>query len=712
MRPASTLQTHPAAERPEPSAGLNPTGLLSLSLLTIILFAGPCVLGAVRPWIELPILGGVTVLLLLQAGRLVTRPPLGSLRQIDAIDLSVLLFTAYAILRWLTSPVEFLSRFEVLSVVGYAVIFLYCRHGIGRRKYGVNLLVLLVILGFGEVVFGYLLHLHSNLGDPGGLWFPFGPAEQMQLFWAPRWLGSYGCPNHYACLLVMAACAALALGCFSRFPWPARIVFFYVAALLQVGILYSQSRGSWFSLIGAILALVYFAVRYSALRWWIPAAGGVVLAAILATIFFSSPVAENRVMEMNGTLKAGRLNKYLRVQLTEDALRIAHDHPLFGTGPATYAFEDPRYQVSTLQVKAVFTHDDYLNCLDDYGLVGFFLAMFFVFAVTLTLGTRILLDSRWTERVLVAAGLMIWCALLVHSLLDFNLHIPANAMLLFGITGMALARRPGEDAPYHWSTVSLARLGPALGWGLGVFALVYGAQIVRTTLTDLPYEKAQDDADVSPTIESIRRVNEALFFDPGNAQALVLLGDLRRLRAARAETKDERTTEGGEALVAYQAALKANPLDDTVRAQLGLTYDLLQRYPEALASYQGAVAAQPYSGQFWMVLGNHFFSLGMLDKAEKAYATAANCPRGRDGAEDSAKKVREILALRNFLPSPLEPAPMATPKTVAPAVQAAASTGTPAPSAPVNQSSPPSDSSTSSAPLPAPPERPEPPTQP
>jgi tetratricopeptide (TPR) repeat protein len=662
MRPSPPLSSAPYFPHAEETAArrFSPASFISTGLLAIILVAGPLVLGSVQPWIELPILGCVTLLLLLQGSRLATRAPIGSLRQIDAIDLSVVLFVIYAIVRWLTSIAEFYSRFEVLSVVSYAAVFIFCRYGITRRTYGLWLVVLLAVLGAGETVFGYLLRQHSNVGDPQSLWFPFGTSEQMHLVWAPRWVGTYGCPNHYACLLVMATGAALALGCFSRFAWPLRIIFFYAAAVILVGILYSQSRGSWLSLVGSVVALTIFGLRYAALRWWIPAVAGVIFAAILAGIFVSSPLAQRRADEMIGTVEGGALNKYLRVQLTIDALEIAHDHPLFGTGPATFDFVDPHYASDSLRVRAVFTHNDYLNCLDNYGIVGFALAMFFVYAVTLALFSRIGSGTVWPDRVLVATASAAWCALLVHSLLDFNMHIPANARILFALTGMALRRGPTEDAPHHWSTISLTRLGPWLGWGLCVFGLLYGAEIVRTALTDFPYEQAYADSEIAPTAQSLGRVQKSLELGPGNVQALILLGDLHRIRASRAEKTAERMSEGQQAIDAYEKALKGNPLDDTIKARMGVTYDLMERYSEAYLSLQSAITAQPHDGQFWMALGNHFMKSGMLEKAEQAYLTAGRCPHGGGGAYQAAARVRAVLNVENVPPAvpgtnPLQP---------------------------------------------------------
>jgi hypothetical protein len=664
MRHSSTLQpgffdheTRVASHRRE-----GPGSLISTFLLAFILAAGPLLLGAGRLWVDLPLLTGLALLLIIQGIRLATPPGGISLRQIDAIDLSVLFFVAYALARWLTSPSEYYSRIEVMNIIGYSVIFFFGRYGMAHRVYGLALVILLVLLGVGETIFGYCLSHHSNLQDPQSLWFPFGPTERLHIYFAPRWLGTYACPNHYASLLVMATGAALSLGAFSKFPWPLRIVLFYVAALLTVGILYSMSRGSWLSLIGAILALTIFGVRYGTLRWWIPVTCAVLIIAAFASIFALSPLVQRRVAEVTNDIQTGTLDSYNRIELAHDALRISHDYPLFGSGPATFGYVHPRYQSSTLAVRAVLTHEDYLNCLDDYGLVGFGLAMIFVWLVTLTLFSRVRADFHWMDRVLTATGATAWCALLVHSFFDFNLHIPANAMMLFALTGLGLRRPAREAAPRHWSTFSLAPLGRWLGWGLVVIGLLYGFETARSAISDIVYERTYADAETAPLARSMQGTEQALTFDSGNQQALDLLGDLYRLRAFRAETMEDRIADGQKALAAYQLALKANQFDDMVRAQLGLTFDIMGRYSEAFFCFKEAVTYQPYNGQFWNALGDHFRHRGLWLEAEESYLIAARCPHGGEGDADKAAKVQTILDAQEIAPpipgtSPFLPQP-------------------------------------------------------
>jgi O-antigen ligase len=332
----------------------------------------------------------------------------------------------------------------------------------------------LVILGAGETVIGYYLSNHLD-------WFPFGLTERQQLDYAPRWLGTYESPDHYACFLVMAIGAALALGSFSKLAWPVRIILFYLSFMMIVGVMYSGSRGSWVALLASITALVIMGIRNGTMRWWVPVTGGVLLIAVVGVLFSVSAVARERVMGPQYSRTAVQLDTGVRFQLTVDALRIARNHPFFGTGPGTFAFKHLPYQAGPLTLKSELTRDDYLNCLADYGLVGFGIALFFVVAVTLKFFRPLWIDSRWQDRVVVATGFAAWMALLVHSVVDSNLHIPANALLLFSLTGLAVGRFREEKQP-HWSSLSLAPWGRWLGAVIVFVSLLYGSQVAWTVL--------------------------------------------------------------------------------------------------------------------------------------------------------------------------------------------------------------------------------------
>ena len=68
------------------------SGLITTFLLAIVLGTGPLILGAARLWIELPLLGVVALLLLVQGLRLMAKPAEAVRRRMDAIDWAVVLF--------------------------------------------------------------------------------------------------------------------------------------------------------------------------------------------------------------------------------------------------------------------------------------------------------------------------------------------------------------------------------------------------------------------------------------------------------------------------------------------------------------------------------------------------------------------------------------------------------------------------------------------
>jgi O-antigen ligase len=645
MRPSSSIERRfssrqTAARAAQPAS---PASLVTLLLLLVILLTGPLVLGAARLWIELPLLGLVAFLLLIQGFRLSAEPRIGETRQVDAIDLSVLIFVGYALVRWLTSPTEYFSRIEAMDIVAYAGVFFTCRYGLAQRKIGLALIFMLAGLGVFETGFGYYLHSHPDF-------FPFGPTEQLQFVYAPRWVGTYGCPNHYGGLLVMAIGAALALGCLSKLAWPARIVFIYLAAVIMIGVMYSISRGSALALIGSIIALMIFGLRHGTVSKWLPIVGALFIVLTAGALFSLSSDVRDRFWGAVKTVQTGTLNTYCRYELAQDALHIAHDHPLFGTGPATFVFIHPRYQDSTFTRKAVLTHDDYLNCLDDYGIIGFGVAMFFVAAVTLKFFQPLRAENRWQDRVMIGTAFAAWGALLIHSTVDFNLHIPANALMFFALIGLGLGRMNRDETGEHWSVISLVPLGRWLGWALVLFSLGYGFLVGKSAVGDILYEQAYAQALDIPTSESIQQVEEALRYDPGNAQALVFLGDLHRYRASRKDNLEDRASEGQLALEAYRRALQANPLDDTIEARMGMTFEAMMRYSEAFFCYKAAVTAQPYNGQFWYWLGNDYWDRGMTDKAQEAYERAAQCPHGNEGSEEAIQELHAVPGTQD-LPS-------------------------------------------------------------
>jgi O-antigen ligase/tetratricopeptide (TPR) repeat protein len=118
-----------------------------------------------------------------------------------------------------------------------------------------------------------------------------------------------------------------------------------------------------------------------------------------------------------------------RATVWKDSIGIMRDYPLFGSGLGTFESTYLRYQSRYNKVLFDHAHNDYVEVVTDTGVAGTIL----IAVTVLLLFTA--LYRRWRSRrstyaqCIGAGGLSASVAMAVHSFTDFNLHIPANALL-------------------------------------------------------------------------------------------------------------------------------------------------------------------------------------------------------------------------------------------------------------------------------------------
>jgi tetratricopeptide (TPR) repeat protein len=97
-----------------------------------------------------------------------------------------------------------------------------------------------------------------------------------------------------------------------------------------------------------------------------------------------------------------------------------------------------------------YTHNDYIHIFSDYGAVGFGILLFGIAVFWRKMWRAANKLKRRNDRALAYGVLAAVIAILVHSLIDFNMHIPSNAMMMAAIVGLGLCIRnyklnPGEE---------------------------------------------------------------------------------------------------------------------------------------------------------------------------------------------------------------------------------------------------------------------------
>jgi len=251
--------------------------------------------------------------------------------------------------------------------------------------------------------------------------------------------GTYPVKNHFAGMLEMSLPLAVAFGVvalqkgdsnrpLSTSAAVRAAIGFSAAALMLGGILSSLSRMGMVSCIGSLLVMGILAlsIKRGKKRWPILVASG--LAVVLALASFAPAQLVVRFSEIS---TEGRLD------VGKETLRLIAAYPLFGTGLGGYQSAFEKFKTTGFALAQDYAHNDYLQFFAELGLVGFLIGGAFLFLVLTKsvrsgIGNRDL-DRRWLG--LACSGAL--AAILIHSVADFNLYVPANAMLLAWICGIA-----------------------------------------------------------------------------------------------------------------------------------------------------------------------------------------------------------------------------------------------------------------------------------
>ncbi|HLJ40381.1 MAG TPA: O-antigen ligase family protein [Candidatus Acidoferrales bacterium] len=146
-----------------------------------------------------------------------------------------------------------------------------------------------------------------------------------------------------------------------------------------------------------------------------------------------------------GALTVSDISRDQRISMDRDALRIFWDHYTIGTGLGTLETVFPQYETNYTGRDVDHVHNDYLELLAETGVMGGFLGLAFI--VLLFRQGLANLNSRecQSDRAFYAGALAACSALLVHSLVDFNLHVPANALLFLLLATLASAGKQSHD---------------------------------------------------------------------------------------------------------------------------------------------------------------------------------------------------------------------------------------------------------------------------
>jgi O-antigen ligase len=490
----------------------------------------------------------------------------------------------------------------MIQVLMYAFLFFAIVNNLYRQESVQIVSFTLIFLAMGISCYGvYQFLTHSNR-----VWDYVSP-------YLGRASGTYISPNNFAGFLEMLLPLATACVLVGRMKPVVRILLGYSALAMLAGMAVTFSRGGWMAVAVALLVLLGTLIfhrnhRLPALLLLFVLAGG-------GTIFVTNYLSKTlSYMHRVGTPgQTAELDLAIRLDIWTAAEQMWRDHFWWGVGPAHYDYRFREYRPENVQMSPDRVHNDYLNLLADWGAAGGIIVL--AGMVTFGAGLRKTwkyvrpaendfgrgMSNRFAFFLGASAGLL---ALAVHSMVDFNLHIPANAIL--GVTLLALLSSNLRFATErHWLG---ARLPVKM---LATLALVAGVAYLSCQGWRRGHEAVWlARAEQSPVYSPAQAANLKKAFDVElmNFETAYNIGEAYRVQSFDGGQNYE--DQAKTAMQWYARGMKLNPHDGYNYLRCGMCLDWLDKHDEAGLSFNRADALDPNGYYTAANVGWHYVQVG------------------------------------------------------------------------------------------------------
>jgi O-antigen ligase len=573
-----------------------------LGLVLAILVFGPLAMGAVDAPEFLVVQTLTLGVMLLWALRLWASPKPQLLW--PPICWVVLAFAIYAIARYFTADIEYVARQELIQVLMYAFLFFAIVNNLYRQEVaqiiGFTLIFLAMAISAWAV---YQFFTHSNR-----VWIFTSP-------YAGRASGTYISPNNLAGFLEILLPLATAYVLAGRMKAVTRIFLGYAALVMAAGLAVTFSRGGWAAAAVGLMAVLGILLghrnhRIPALLLVVVCIGG---GACFTKIYLAKTLTY--MTRMQGVINTGQVELDFRRDMWLVAERMWLDHFWWGVGPAHYDHRFREYRPERVRRQPDRAHNDYLNLLADWGTAGgiIVLAGMAAFAAGLwetrkhvqraesDLGGRGT-SNRFAFFIGASAGLL---ALAVHSMVDFNLHVPANAIL--GVTLLALLTSNLRFATERYWVNARMPIRLLLTVVLAIGVAYLGWQGWRRGAEN--FWQARADAPSLLVLDRAALLEKAFAAEPENFDTAYNIGEAYRIQSSVGNLSDY-AAQAETAMRWYARAMKLNPFDGYNYLRTGMCLDWLDRHAEAEPFYRRAESLDP-NGYFTVAnIGWHYVQVG------------------------------------------------------------------------------------------------------
>jgi putative inorganic carbon (HCO3(-)) transporter len=322
------------------------------------------------------------------------------------------------------------SQISFIKSLGYFCIFLSCLILIDNEKYLRRLLLVLLFSGTIQAIYG-VLEVLSGYG--------FSPIFDFVI--SESATGSFVYKNHFANFLMLCLSAGVGLMVMdieinkSRKAQDWRIaviktllsnktVIRICLAIMVIALVMSRSRMgnvAFFSAIIAVSMFVFLLDRKKSKGLGILLVSMLIIDLFIVSHWFGLDKVQQRLAETS-------LSQENRDEVVLDSLPIVKHYPIIGAGAGSFYSVFPGYKNSIINAFYDHAHNDYLQILIEYGILGFAVLGLLVLFSFIKAMTALKKNASPVSKGTAFACLMAYLGMLIHMSVDFPLQAPANAV--------------------------------------------------------------------------------------------------------------------------------------------------------------------------------------------------------------------------------------------------------------------------------------------
>ncbi len=387
--------------------------------------------GAVEVWAQTIVEIGAAVLFLLWAlGFFISRE--------REIYWSVLNWPVVAVLLW--ALLQLIFRITVYPYLTWTILLLWTAcfliYFVGSQvfqdKSSLRMLAwFFMSLAFATALLGIIQYFTSN----GKLYWV------RELTQGGEFFGPYVNRNHFAGLMELLVPVGLAMLIFHGVRRDLEFLVTLLTVIPVGAIFLAGSRGGLvsFAFEIAFLAVIYFVRKTGTIRW------APLLAFVLVLLSLLLWIGVGTVVEPLYRKTANDLTLSRRRSMFKDTAHVFLKHPITGTGLGTLVDVYPLYDTAYDGKLVDHAHNDYIEAASDLGLPGVLCGILFLGLLAWQGFSTLETPQSHFSTAYHAAALIACGGLLVHSFVDFNLHIPSNALIFLFQANLAVTVPLSQD---------------------------------------------------------------------------------------------------------------------------------------------------------------------------------------------------------------------------------------------------------------------------